>query len=80
SVRPEPGSNSPNKTSQKAIQKYLTTNQKTLAKKHHTPNHGAAKGMAKNNNKQKPPNTLLSSQTTHPAPAAQRPPAIGRRT
>ncbi|WP_264000625.1 hypothetical protein, partial [Mycolicibacillus trivialis] len=22
--------------------------------------------MAKNNNKQKPPNTLLSSQTTHP--------------
>ncbi|WP_207567711.1 hypothetical protein, partial [Mycolicibacillus koreensis] len=25
-----------------------------------------AKNVAKNNNKQKPPNTLLSSQTTHP--------------
>ncbi|HEU0190012.1 MAG TPA: hypothetical protein VFR17_01895, partial [Mycobacterium sp.] len=39
---------------------------KTDIKKHHTPN-GNKKGMAKNNNKQKPPNTLLSSQTTRPS-------------
>jgi hypothetical protein len=37
----------------------------TTTPQHGTPEHGK-------NNKQKPPNTLLSSQTTHPL-AAQRP-------
>ncbi|WP_228000280.1 hypothetical protein, partial [Mycolicibacterium sp. P1-5] len=44
------------------------TKQKTpnkLASKNHTPTRGY-QSMAKNNNKQKPPNTLLSSQTTRP--------------
>jgi hypothetical protein len=48
-------------------QKNLTKHQKNLAKNN---NHTLTRGyqsMAKNkNNKQKPPNTLLSSQTTHP--------------
>jgi hypothetical protein len=37
--------------------------------------------MAKNNNKQKPPNTLLSSQTTHPLSRQpyQRTPSVRRR-
>ena len=53
SVRPEPGSNSPNKNhSEKQPDK--TNN--------HTPTRGH-QSMAKNN-KTKPPNTLLSSQTT----------------
>jgi hypothetical protein len=34
--------------------------------------------MAKNNNKQKPPNTLLSSQTTHPLGRATSPRPKGR--
>jgi len=34
--------------------------------------------MAKTNNKQKPPNTLLSSQTTHPPGRANQPAAFGR--
>jgi len=40
---------------------------KNLGKiKHHTPARGY-RSMTKTNNKQKPPNTLLSSQTTRPA-------------
>src|SRR5215211_3092183 len=34
--------------------------------------------MAKNNNKQKPPNTLLSSQTTHPRRPRIQPATLGR--
>ncbi|WP_207553404.1 hypothetical protein, partial [Mycolicibacter nonchromogenicus] len=37
--------------------------QKLTSKKRHTPNTGRRR-HGKNNNKQKPPNTLLSSQTT----------------
>ncbi|WP_218894322.1 hypothetical protein, partial [Mycolicibacterium vinylchloridicum] len=42
-----------------------------------TPQHGGTR-MRQKNNKQKPPNTLLSSQTTHPAPspAAQNTPQL----
>ena len=75
SVRPEPGSNSPNKNQptpqrrQNSNQKNLTTSKKTpktgikKTTKNHTPNTGS-QNAAKNNNKTKPPNTLLSSQTT----------------
>ena len=62
SVRPEPGSNSPNKTKRPQSEKpdnIRKTDTKT------TPQHGDAR-MRQKNNKQKPPNTLLSSQTTHP--------------
>src|SRR2546427_8568349 len=52
SVRPEPGSNSPNKTSEKNLTKQTTTPQ------HEESEHG------KKTTKTKPPNTLLSSQTT----------------
>src|SRR5690625_5566656 len=38
---------------------------KNRQKQHHTPNTGRQR-HGKNNNKQKPPNTLLSSQTTRP--------------
>jgi hypothetical protein len=48
--------------------------QKTKTKPH--PNTGS-QNAAKNNNKTKPPNTLLSSQTT-PAGRATRPAAFGR--
>src|SRR5690606_2064568 len=55
SVRPEPGSNSPNKNCP----------ENHWQNKPH-PQTGKT-GCGKNkNNKQKPPNTLLSSQTTHP--------------
>jgi hypothetical protein len=66
SVRPEPGSNSPNKTSKKANQRKSDQSKtpKTGIKKH--PPLNGKKEVNKNNNKQKPPNTLLSSQTTHP--------------
>jgi hypothetical protein len=43
----------------------LTKRHQKLASKNHTPKR-EKEGMAKTNNKQKPPNTLLSSQTTHP--------------
>ena len=45
---------------------------KTGIKKTPHPNTGS-QSMAKNNNKQKPPNTLLSSQTTHPLGRATSP-------
>jgi hypothetical protein len=48
-------------------QKNLTKQpRKTLAKKV-TPQARGYQSMTKTNNKQKPPNTLLSSQTTRPA-------------
>jgi hypothetical protein len=71
SVRPEPESNSPNKTSShpqaqaefESEQSDLTKRHQKLASKNHTPTR-EYQDMAKNNNKTKPPNTLLSSQTT----------------
>ena len=71
SVRPEPGSNSPNKnnpTTQagefKSEQSDLTkTTPKTGITKT-TPQHGKLKRGKKTTTKTKPPNTLLSSQTT----------------
>ncbi len=83
SVRPEPESNSPNKNpnkGQNSNQKQSDqSNQtpKTGIKKHHTPKR-EKRGMAKNNNKQKPPNTLLSSQTTHPPGRATSPRQLPR--
>ncbi|MDO3398402.1 hypothetical protein QWI29_00005, partial [Mycolicibacterium neoaurum] len=80
--RPEPGSNSPNKNpsnnaeaefeSEKSDHKQKTP--KTGIKK---TNHlmwqedGESPTKMAKNNKQKPPNTLLSSQTTRPIPTAQ---------
>src|ERR1700686_2662814 len=62
SVRPEPGSNSPNKTQTDPIQRNLTNSHPNDdTKKHHTHTTGTAQVRQKNNNKQKPPNTLLSS-------------------
>ncbi|MEZ0381304.1 hypothetical protein, partial [Mycobacterium sp. pW045] len=46
-------------------------------KQHHTPNTGR-QGCGKNNNKQKPPNTLLSSQTTRPTRTRSQPAAKSR--
>jgi hypothetical protein len=65
SVRPEPGSNSPNKNHSEKPDKHHKRDKKT------TPNHGDGQMRQKTNNKQKPPNTLLSSQTTHPPTAQQ---------
>jgi hypothetical protein len=79
SVRPEPESNSPNKNhtplkrepTRNSNQKNLTKHQKNIWQKikqttpHNRKTGSPPRGMAKNN-KQKPPNTLLSSQTTHP--------------
>ena len=70
SVRPEPGSNSPNKnprTNRKefTIRENLTKQPVQNWSNNTTPLNGK-KRHDKNNNKQKPPNTLLSSQTTHP--------------
>src|SRR6202007_2140307 len=65
SVRPEPGSNSPNKNHSEKPDKVTKRDKKT------TPNHGDGQMRQKTNNKQKPPNTLLSSQTTHPPTAPQ---------
>jgi hypothetical protein len=71
SVRPEPGSNSPNKNQPTPKRRQnsnqnksdLTKRHQKLASKNHTPTR-EYQDMAKNNNKTKPPNTLLSSQTT----------------
>src|SRR6201996_336467 len=73
SVRPEPGSNSPNKNppphqaGQHPIRENPITarHHKLASKKTTTPPTRGAKGMAKKTTtKTKPPNTLLSSQTT----------------
>ena len=75
SVRPEPESNSPNKNnpSQGQVNSQSEIDQATKKNlgKNHAPTRGC-QSMAKTNNKQKPPNTLLSSQTTHPASPAAR--------
>ena len=70
SVRPEPGSNSPNKNPHKNVGEFnqnnpnLTkTTPKTGIKKPHPP-HGKYQAWQKTTTKTKPPNTLLSSQTT----------------
>src|SRR5690348_16907726 len=66
SVRPEPGSNSPNKN-QKTLFRTIRSRHQYQTGKKTTPPTREAEGMAKTkNNKQKPPNTLLSSQTTSP--------------
>ena len=74
SVRPEPGSNSPNKNNPtkkarwNSNQNNLIPNQSKLAKKQPHPENGR-RGVPPRHgktNKQKPPNTLLSSQTTRP--------------
>ncbi len=88
SVRPEPGSNSPNKnppTPQKAQTEFKSekpdhqqNNTKNWHQKQNKPHPNTGRqNAAKNNNKTKPPNTLLSSQTT-PAGRAARPAAFGR--
>src|SRR5690349_5761786 len=71
SVRPEPGSNSPNKnpppTGRKiSNQKNLITAKRhqKLASKNHVPTRGVGNVVTKTTTKTKPPNTLLSSQTT----------------
>ena len=72
SVRPEPESNSPNKNfrlKQSDPNKPVKTGKKTT-----TPPKREKRECGKNkNNKQKPPNTLLSSQTTHPLGRATSP-------
>ncbi|WP_264077451.1 hypothetical protein, partial [Mycolicibacterium houstonense] len=82
--RPEPGSNSPNKNSQTKAQAEFESEksdhkQKTpktgIKKQNHTLN--GKKSVAKNN-KQKPPNTLLSSQTTRPSLSRRNPAAKSR--
>ena len=74
SVRPEPESNSPNKNNIRNSEQGIRIRkirpskpEKNWQKNHATPQHGGTRMRQKNNNKQKPPNTLLSSQTTHPA-------------
>src|SRR5690348_50305 len=71
SVRPEPGSNSPNKNPhthrrrQNSNQKNPITKTRNIWQKNsHAPKRENADTTK--NNKQKPPNTLLSSQTTPP--------------
>ena len=75
SVRPEPESNSPNKNnSHPQAQAEFESEQSDLTKRHQKtgitktkphPHTGSIKGMAKKTTtKTKPPNTLLSSQTT----------------
>ena len=73
SVRPEPESNSPNKNHIRNSEQGIRIRkirpskpEKNWQKNHATPQHGGTRMRQKNNNKQKPPNTLLSSQTTHP--------------
>jgi hypothetical protein len=70
SVRPEPGSNSPNKNP-RTNRKEFESEQSDLTKRHqnwHQKPHPSKRENnrhgQKNNNKTKPPNTLLSSQTT----------------
>jgi hypothetical protein len=80
SVRPEPGSNSPNKNnSHPQAQAEFESEQSDLTKRHQKtgitkkqphPNTGVPEHGQKTTTKTKPPNTLLSSQTT-PQPAAQ---------
>ena len=74
SVRPEPESNSPNKNiphPKKGTREFESEQSdhskktpKTGIKKTKPHPHTGSESMAKNNNKTKPPNTLLSSQTT----------------
>src|ERR1700758_2726406 len=59
----------------KTIQRNLTYI--TKRDKKTTPNHGDGQ-MRQKNNKQKPPNTLLSSQTTHPFDRSTSPRPWGR--
>ena len=74
SVRPEPESNSPNKNNPTPNRAKWNSNQNKPETNKKTPKTGIKKTTPlngkkrhdKNNNKQKPPNTLLSSQTTHP--------------
>src|SRR6201988_1948698 len=78
SVRPEPESNSPNKNPsnqqrQNSNQKNLKPNKDTKNWHQKTSTPKREKEVNKNNNKQKPPNTLLSSQTTHPLGRATSP-------
>jgi hypothetical protein len=73
SVRPEPGSNSPNK-----IQRNLTNHPNDDTKTTTPSTRGRQRCGKKTNNKQKPPNTLLSSQTTHPLRPPDRLAALGR--
>ena len=74
SVRPEPGSNSPNKNPHQQAGRIQSekpdTTPKTGIKKTTTPHtRGSAKSVAKKTTtKTKPPNTLLSSQTTPSRP------------
>src|SRR6516165_4903734 len=86
SVRPEPGSNSPNKNPppQQAGQPInqrkpdKKTPQKLASQKNnHTHTRGRARHGQKTTTKTKPPNTLLSSQTT-PSGRATSPAAFGR--
>ena len=77
SVRPEPESNSPNKNprtnrAEFTIRENLTKQPVQNWSKNIAPLNGKKK-CGKNNNKQKPPNTLLSSQTTHPLGRATSP-------
>ena len=70
SVRPEPESNSPNKNpgtnpTESESEKF-DQHQHQTGKNSHTPTRGRQDVAKNKNNKQKPPNTLLSSQTTHP--------------
>jgi hypothetical protein len=84
SVRPEPGSNSPNKNpspkseAKMKSEKPDTTPKNWHQKNNHTSHTGSAKSVAqKTTTKTKPPNTLLSSQTT-PSGRATNLAAIGR--
>jgi hypothetical protein len=55
------------KRSRNPNQNNLTKHQKNIWQKTgHTPTRGRQDATQNKNNKQKPPNTLLSSQTTHP--------------
>jgi len=64
----------PGQTRQNPNQKNLTKQPENIwPNKNVTPQHGGAKVRQKTNNKQKPPNTLLSSQTTHPLASVTRP-------
>ena len=72
SVRPEPGSNSPNKTPK--------GNQRKPDQNTPHPQHGKTPGVQQKNNKQKPPSTLMSSQTTPPDRPPEAPAARGPRT
>jgi hypothetical protein len=55
----------------KNIQKNLTKKPETKLAQQTASQSGGTKTRQKTNNKQKPPNTLLSSQTTHPRKARE---------